>query len=714
VDLADVQCDGDVDPVDSLQVLRWDGGLSVNQQAGCTPIGQQTQPVASSYDLINAAFEAGDIDAETSLTYRVFATFGDARLPVEFKGDDEGLSGTSTVLELGVKFDTLSVATQELLAPFLKAPDEPDSWFAQRMAAARPAGALPQGGGNLAFTDSSPHVRIHWRVDRPGDAAVAEALADVLDNEIWPTLTGLMGEPLPDVFRPGAGDARIDVTLTGMDIRAHAESWPSCGPSSAFIALGTLTEPTILAHEFMHAILFGFPLHTGCIFPEYDWIHEATATWAIDYVYPQSQAEWGVRSPTGVLTCFLANTNESLETTNDCHEYGAYLFLFYLARFHTPQLIRDIWEFYAIYDSLDGIEAAIQGIGGFETVWPKFEMYLLNREPRLNFKQLDNIPIGAGLEADRDVSLGGAVMQTYPLRGDADHLAGFFHQFAFIDPDIRYVKFTHKLADDQTAHVRALIKYESDPNWADEEWTDDDEKTFCYDDPGQKKIEKLIIIISNTEFQDRGHVLSSDPQPELEVRRECTLSGQGRGTYHFNEGYYENWQATADVEWIEDPDFFPPGWPARAFFAEGTAEWEWELGWGSDYGTPCSESHSGSVTIGPHDIANSMILWEDAENEDQYILWAKGVFPTNIVSVCGAGNELTWIDVRAHGFELPTPTVPPFPFPFAAAPGVQSSSAPPCESTLFAVQRDATSIFGTCSDANGLLVYEWDFSFGGH
>jgi hypothetical protein len=38
--LGDIDCDGDVDAVDALQILRFVAGLPVNQQEQCTLIGQ--------------------------------------------------------------------------------------------------------------------------------------------------------------------------------------------------------------------------------------------------------------------------------------------------------------------------------------------------------------------------------------------------------------------------------------------------------------------------------------------------------------------------------------------------------------------------------------------------------------------------------------------------------------------------------------------------
>ena len=37
----DVDCSGEVTPVDSLKILRYDAGLSVSQEADCPPIGAE-------------------------------------------------------------------------------------------------------------------------------------------------------------------------------------------------------------------------------------------------------------------------------------------------------------------------------------------------------------------------------------------------------------------------------------------------------------------------------------------------------------------------------------------------------------------------------------------------------------------------------------------------------------------------------------------------
>ncbi|MEX0682670.1 MAG: hypothetical protein WD904_04050 [Dehalococcoidia bacterium] len=710
-DLADVQCDGDIDPVDSLQILRWDGGLSVSQQPGCVAIGEPLTFGPTSYDLIREAFDAGDLTAEESLTYRIFATFGDSRLPAEYQGDDSGVfDGTETVSELAATFDTLSPATQGTLAPFLKSWELPESWFQQRLAT--PQGVLPPGVP-LETIDTSPNVRLWYRTDIPGADAEAAALVAEIDAKIWGDLTGLMGTPQEDSARvPNGGDDRLDILLSGLPNRAYARQDPGCKATSGYIVLGNgYSDKEVVTHEIMHAILFNFEVKEPCQHPEYTWINEATAQWAIDLVYPTGQREWGsLLRPTNALRCFLEHTNQSLESRNDCHEYGAYIFLFYLARFHGNQYVRAVWDSFAGNDSLAGINAALAPLGGLKEVWPKFEMQNFNREPRLEYNQKDSITIRAALEAEEDVTLGGMSQQTYHLRGDADHLGAFLHSYHFADSSIRQVKFTHSLMGQQTAYVRALIKYEGDSTWKDENWTPFPEKKFCYDDAGQKKIEKLVIIISNSEFQNRSHILASDPQPELEVRDQCGMTGTMTGTYHFDEGYHEDWTVTAEIEWIEDPDYFF-GCPCRVFFPEGDINWSWDLGWESDYAEPpCHETYSGHFFAGQGltDKSEQMLfLWEDPENEDQYFLSGRGYIEATWFSTCENGTRtgLTFFDLAAPELDYPTdfplPTIP-------VIPHIAPAGGPDCQSSTFPVAADATTISGSCTDLGGLLEYEWN------
>ena len=95
----------------------------------------QTTPLPpTSFALIDQALAAGTIDADAALLFKVYVEFDDSALPAEYRGRDDGFFEARAVLAAMERFDTLSPDTQQLIAPFLREPDAPGSWYEQRAA----------------------------------------------------------------------------------------------------------------------------------------------------------------------------------------------------------------------------------------------------------------------------------------------------------------------------------------------------------------------------------------------------------------------------------------------------------------------------------------------------------------------------------------------------------------------------------------------------
>src|SRR5688572_26242058 len=94
-----------------------------------------------------------------------------------------------------------------------------------------------------------------------------------------------------------------------------------------FMVVSATSDFATLVHEFAHVILFRYKLKTGCWYPEYSWMHEATATWAEHYIYrgpPHSEHPYA--------PSFLSYPHLELESLFGTHEYGAYLWFFYITK----------------------------------------------------------------------------------------------------------------------------------------------------------------------------------------------------------------------------------------------------------------------------------------------------------------------------------------------------------------------------------------------
>lgn len=483
----------------------------------------------NSYQLLNEALARGEIDDEQVLVYKIFASFNDPRLPAEYRGDDAELHDGMVVAEALARWDSLSPETQATLAPFTLWPGEPGSWLQlQEGIAGGPLAVV----GPMAQTDAppivilpletSPNVRVWYRQDRPEDQAVAQSIVGMVDTQVWPKLTELMGPPKSDLgmgnLEGNGEDPRIDIVLSGEDIRSFARPF-DCHETSGFIQLGTQgTNLHTVTHELTHVIEFKYPVSTGCQSPEYTWLHEAVAQWSIDYVDPATQAERGTK--TGLLpkACFLDVPGLPLDLRNDCHEYGSYLFFQYLDRSYAPSYIPAVWAAAAGEDSLGAINSVVASAGGMAEVWPDFALAAYNVDPSKRFQQWDSLSFGARVE-QVPVALGGASSRDFTARGDVEHMAALYTGFRFEDAKIKKVTFSHPFSGNPAARVTAVVKFEGE-DWKVEDWTPFAEKTFCYDDPGQKRLEQLVIIVSNSSYENGGAVLSG-AHPKLTVADTC-------------------------------------------------------------------------------------------------------------------------------------------------------------------------------------------------
>ncbi len=308
--------------------------LTVYNTSGATPD-------ASSEALIAQALAAKSITAEQALTYRVFALFGDGRLPAQFEGAPSTGSDHLLLRELWTTVADLSPATQDQLRPFLIPPIYANSWFAQRL------GLTPEPQGNAAARvvaqssgtpkkaalapstvnceaqrlpnwygrSSTAHFNVFYLksldpADNARSAEMATLIASVAE-EAYAAQTALLNRfPLADTNENcNGGDGAVDIYYTAAALGGLGawtvgyEPLPgqnACANRPSYIVLNSesieflairrsLTDgrplaKSIVAHEFMHVLQFAMARQTSC--KDADWFDEATAQWVMDFVVP--------------------------------------------------------------------------------------------------------------------------------------------------------------------------------------------------------------------------------------------------------------------------------------------------------------------------------------------------------------------------------------------------------------------------------------------
>jgi hypothetical protein len=599
-------------------------------------------PVRSSFELIDEAVRAGELDDEAALIYQVFAITLDPRLPARYRGADKGDLENDALREAVRRWPSLSAGAQALLEPFLTPPIYTGSWVDPAAAGSVADAQIPGAIGAATCWGPVPlpgllpgwqrlttaHATVWYQTAgdiAPGDwqlatpeqaAATAQAAAAVIEHIIGQE-TGLMGRwPLLDTNEPcNGGDGSIEIYITRrlMSTGAQAVPYPPgevqrpgyiwLAPDYAGGDLKRVRDT--LAHEFFHLISMSYPQaraesELGLL--EYAWLDEATANWMVDYVYKDDQFEHGAAQ--GYLQLDY-QTSLELGLESGSNGYSDYVFLQFLDLRLGSQVMRAIWDATPTHDSLAAINEATKGAGGFEKLWPDFALVAWNDwqsgflDDLHRWDQLEpGLSRAENLWAPQPVALDGKRWDeqlTYSSGGIA-HVAIGMSRHVFEDPAVRSVLFTNPLVGVRGAHMWALLKIGGE--WTVEDWTDKRNPQFCRQVPSQR-LEELVIITTNSVFDDRQYELvptTPDTYPKLDFTN--VACGEWQGTITTmrrtaNEAF-EHWEASAtDVTFVPAPERANPAQP-------GTMTWKVKDGSSTHWSG--YESYNGCQTAKQVDI----------------------------------------------------------------------------------------------------------------
>ncbi|HET6410237.1 MAG TPA: hypothetical protein VFG14_20270 [Chthoniobacteraceae bacterium] len=258
-------------------------------------------------------------------------------------------------------------------------------------------------------------------------------------------------------------------------------------------------------------------------------MHEATATWAEHFAYPDPNPEHGGNGRRGAYS-YLQDPTYSLDEVDDDREYGAYLWFFFLTRGNSagnPPYVREIWNAAAEQDSLAAVNSAIHDIGGFERQFPEFALYNWNRmddgaEPYRYYHTWDKLRHKAKVNGNGPIKmkLNGRPTAVETMAHLLPYLSADYFHFDFeSDPTIRVIDFINPVYFTGAfpgAKVQAILKIRGQPWKAAENWTALASKRFCRDRPAED-LEQLVIVISNSQHT-AGPVLGTiGDAPEIHV-----------------------------------------------------------------------------------------------------------------------------------------------------------------------------------------------------
>lgn len=515
----------------SAHAGRTDAPVSSPSTVFLPMISRQRLPPTT--DLIERARERGEINAETALIYKVFAVFGDTRLPSRLRGDDRGVMDSNAVAEATQRFETLTPATRQILVPFLIPPVYVGSWYDRRIHGAQTMAAAAQPtdhigdrcnevAQNLLIPLETDHFVVWFPPNDTGFWQRAQRISADLETRIYPILTDLLRAPLSDAgLGCNPSDGRLDVymvydPLPGYESTlAMVSTYPGKGCKAAPTYMQVLkqgsSETNTVAHEFMHMIQFAYNPAADC----YDsWWMESTANWAIDY-FERMDGQPDAQTEQAYAKSYLESAWRWLIDTTGIREYGAYLWPFYLSHYtgsYHPELIAQIMaatENAANGDLYQVINDRIAG--GWEQRWPEFALLNLNLPPNNRYAAWDNFQqrwMTDWRMTDSRVALLNDPYWVYYLDGRSagDPLAlpdlGIFYEEIAIADDVRMWALANTFNNMPSMRVQALL-YRNGQGWqGPEDWSQRKWSLFCQDNPAER-VQSVLVIISNSNWQRR-------------------------------------------------------------------------------------------------------------------------------------------------------------------------------------------------------------------
>ncbi len=507
-------------------------------------------PPPSSEELIDVDLKAGKITEEQALVYRLYVAFGSPSLPAPYRSTVSPGIDLPVVKTVTKRYPTLSPAAQAAVAPYLVPPVYPGSWGDPAFVASIQSGSqlesmprVPARATDVCIQGRGPlfgwghkdtdHFKVWYRtVIGPNfyyslaETETAATNVAAVAEHVYATLNANFHiVPLSDVNEGcNGGDGAIDIYMDKMGFGALAQTvtyTPGCAARPTWMWINPLAiqdskiARDVFAHEYMHMIECFYSRGGDC--DDYSWLEEASANWAVDYVYCSDQFEQGDAG-------FYYGGDDGIPIEKTCcwgrNGYEDYVFPFYLSHKLGPQTIKRIWEFAQLYNPFDSLDNATEGAGGLKKVWPDFTTAGWNDwqgKVADEFYKWDALSWGEKRSFDEhpgsamSIDMKGLSEKIFDLSdfftggGSAFHviepLSARYVYLKFPDTSARYVIFHNKPADLAPSkphlHIRALMKI--DGQWKEEkDWTKSPFNTFCRDARAER-LEELVVIYSNSD-----------------------------------------------------------------------------------------------------------------------------------------------------------------------------------------------------------------------
>ncbi len=443
----------------------------------------------TSHDKIQLALEEGEINKEEAVKKSIEASFFPEKVEEKFRGvaNSTGRTSLNNDLQWVINnWDNLSEESRVELEPYIVSPDDPKYFENQKEKTSfnfvNSAQAIAGMSGPIIFSTAwfEGAGKIHyWNVDKLKAERIKVSM-----EKAWPKYKALLG------MTPNH-ETKISYTNTGSDYGMALWKNGQCEIRIGNNHPEKYIEP-VTAHELFHCFQYYLSPTYSKNIAEVDWIAEATAVWAEDFVYPEKNSEHEY------LPEYYANLHKDRLSISSNEEYGSYMWFFFLSQY----LGDDKHVNTALQKGKNGNirDAVRESVSNFDNTYAEFALYNWNQIPWEIYQDFpkypDENPSGAStgdhyfyFKDDLDI----------PVSLDKGAVKYIYHFFGKELGDVNRVKFDFKtVASDQKFQRQALVKIGD--TWEREDWNNITEKEYCRKDETER-VRAVILIYSNADLK---------------------------------------------------------------------------------------------------------------------------------------------------------------------------------------------------------------------
>jgi hypothetical protein len=349
-------------PLRALRLVEWRiAGLGLGILLAIFLLGTKSCYAVDkeTIELIEEAYQNGEIDYQTSLIYKVRTIRQPELIPSKYRAKVEMIQKDATpiLLEVQRSWVELSPETRTVLKTLLARPSRPYSYDS------------PEGHYKIHYDTSGTNKVPTTDANTNGIPDYVENLALYADSSYRTEITYL-GYRIPPSDGSEGGDNKYDIYTESMPYYGYTQpEIPGPQPwndytsyisvHNNFIGFPPNDDPegdqkgamkVTVAHEYFHAVQFAYDLFEDV------WFMEVSSTWMEDVAFDP------VNDNYNYLPYFFNYPEISLQAET-MHMYASFIWNVYLSTNFGNNLINDIWEGCIYGNAIAEINDALQSQG---------------------------------------------------------------------------------------------------------------------------------------------------------------------------------------------------------------------------------------------------------------------------------------------------------------------------------------------------------------